>query len=90
MIDWNTSNTKPAVDTEDNFRNFHKQSAKVLVRILDRNNKFCGYAFATYHYNSDDWVIEGFLGDFTVSHWSSLNEPSTACFSPVDLNENKE
>jgi hypothetical protein len=90
MIDWITSNVKPAVDTEDNFNTFHKIGKRVLVRVLDRNNKFCGCAFAIYHHTSDHWVIEGFLGDFTVSHWSSLNEPSTACFSPVDLNVNKE
>jgi hypothetical protein len=75
MIDWNPANIKPAVDTTDTFRNFHKQSARVLVRVFDSDGRFHGCAFATYHYGSEHWVIEGFLGDFIVTHWSSLNEP---------------
>ena len=83
MIDWNTSNVKPAVDESDNFNKFHGHSARVLVRVNDREGRFCGCAFAVYHHGSDTWGIEGYLGTFTVTHWSSLNEPSTACFSPI-------
>jgi hypothetical protein len=87
MIDWNTSNVPPAVDTKDNFNNFHKRSARVLVRVNNKDREFSGCAFAIYHHNGKYWVVEGFmiedfLGDFEVTHWTSLNEPSTACFSP--------
>jgi hypothetical protein len=82
MIDWNTSNVKPQVNTADDFDARHHQSARVLVRIKDSNGKFCGCSFGRYWHDSNTWVIEGFLGEFIITHWSSLNEPSTACFEP--------
>jgi hypothetical protein len=90
MIDWITSNTKPAVNTADKWDAEQNVSQRVVVIVTDRDGNFCGYSFARYYHQSTHWVIEGYLGTFGVSHWTSLNEPSTACFSPVDLNVNKE
>lgn len=89
MIEWNTSNVKPCIDTMDNFRNFHGFSARVVVRIIDNYN-VVKYSFATYHYGSEVWAIEGFIGaGYEVTHWSSLNEPSSACFQPVGNSNSK-
>jgi hypothetical protein len=73
--------TKPAVNIADSFDKTLCISEKVLVRVIDREKKFCGYSFARYFHNSELWTIEGYLGDFVVTHWSSLNEPE-----PVNRN----
>ena len=88
-IDWNTSNVKPAVNMADKFDAEQKVSQKVVVIVTDKDGMFCGYSFARYYHQSNHWVIEGYLGTFTVTHWSSLNEPSTACFQPVDNSNTK-
>lgn len=82
MIDWNTSNVKPAVNTADKWDAEQQASEKVLVRVKDSQGNYCGCAFARYYHSTNHWVIEGYLGLFTVSHWSALNEPSTACVEP--------
>ncbi len=89
MIDWNTSNVKPAINDADKNDAEDRVSARVIVRTIDRDGNFSGCAFGKYYHNTNHWVLEGYLGTVRVSHWSSLNEPSTACFSPVD-NSNKE
>jgi hypothetical protein len=89
MIDWNTSNVKPQINTADKWDIQNQNSIRVLVRVADEHG-FCGCAFAVYHHNSETWGIEGYHGNcYKVTHWTSLNEPSTACFQPVD-NRNKE
>ena len=89
MIDWNTSNVKPVVNFADVHDSSAQCSARVLVRVTSPNDVFWGCAFARYFHMSNDWVVEGYHGEYKVTHWTSLNEPSTACFSPVD-NSNKE
>jgi hypothetical protein len=89
MIEWNIVLTKPAVNTADKFDAEHGISEKVLVRIIDNNGKFWGYSFGRFYYNSEHWVIEGYLGDFIVTHWSSLNEPkSLDRYVVFEYNEN--
>ena len=75
MIEWKMVLTKPAVNTADVFDAEHGISQKVLVRVIDRERRFCGYSFARYFHHSEHWTIEGYLGTFAVTHWSSLNEP---------------
>lgn len=82
MINWNTSNVKPQVNTDDKHDMTVQCSARVLVRVTSPYDTFWGCAFAKYFYLSEDWVVEGYHGEYKVTHWSSLNEPSTACFEP--------
>jgi hypothetical protein len=75
MIEWNMALTKPAVNTEDKFDAEQEISKRVVVRVVDRDGIFCSYSFARYYHKSEHWVIEGYLGSFGVTHWSSTNEP---------------
>jgi hypothetical protein len=75
MIEWNMVLVKPQVNTKDKFDVEQRISQRVVVRVIDRDGRLCGYSFARYFHNSEHWVIEGYLGDFKVTHWSSLNEP---------------
>jgi hypothetical protein len=75
MIKWNLSIVKPPVITQDDFYSKRKVSEKVVIRVVHKNGTFCGYAFARYHHENDHWVIEQYLGEFVVTHWTELNEP---------------
>ena len=82
MIDWNTSNVPPAIDSQDEFYKAQRLSARVLIRTTDEMDVI-RMSFGRYHHDLKDWVFEGMSSrGFTVTHWTSLNEPSTACFSP--------
>ena len=87
MIDWNTSNIKPQVNYTDTHDGKNGVSFRVVVRVTE-NGIFCGNAFARYNHQSESWMIEGFLGGcYDVSHWTGLNEPSTACIQPNSKKE---
>jgi hypothetical protein len=75
MIEWNMVLTKPEINTEDKHDAEHGISKRVVVRVIDKDRNFCGFAFAHYYHQSEHWVIEGYLGSFAVTHWTSLNEP---------------
>lgn len=75
MIKWNTVLIKPPIDSVDKFNIEHIISEKVLVRIIDKDKKICGYSFGRYYYDNDFYSIEDYSYTFVVTHWSNLNEP---------------
>ena len=75
MINWNTSIKKPPVSTTDEFETKRKISDKVLLRVVHHDGRFSGYSFGKYHYDGDYWVIENYLGNFLVTHWTEINDP---------------
>jgi hypothetical protein len=77
MIEWNPVTVKPVLNPNDEWDKEHGFSDKVLVRVLDSCGRLSGYSLAKYRHTNDHWIIEGYLGNFKVSHWSSLNEPES-------------
>ncbi|MFA5207528.1 MAG: hypothetical protein WC428_02610 [Candidatus Paceibacterota bacterium] len=67
--------TKPKINDEDAHDLINGVSIRVVARVVDKDGSFCGFTFAHYYHHSEHWVIEGYLGTFVVSHWSSLNQP---------------
>ena len=74
MIQWNPESVKPPVNQNDKWDKEHGISQRVIVIVIDSWAGFCGHSFATYFHESGRWVIEGYNGTFTVSHWSELNQ----------------
>jgi hypothetical protein len=80
MITWNKiTESVPAVNEDDKFDKDHKISKKCLVKVIhiDGLPVFAGpaFSFGRYYYDREDWVIEGYLGNFTAFYWSELNDP---------------
>lgn len=75
MIEWNMASVVPKVNDEDAHDLKNGVSIRVVARVVGKDGDFCGFAFAHFYHQSKHWVIEGYLGTFTVSHWSSLNQP---------------
>ena len=75
MIQWNPESVNPPVNQNDEWDKEHGFTEKVLVRAIDSYGKLAGYTMGKYRHSNDHWIIEGYIGNFTVTHWSSLNEP---------------
>lgn len=57
-------------------------SVRVIVRVLNREGKLAGFAFARLVTTQNDpsynhWFIEGYTGQWEISHWSYIFDPET-------------
>jgi hypothetical protein len=75
-MNWTIANKIPRINKRDKFDAEHKISKRVVVRVIDSNRNFCGYSFGRYFEESGHWVIEGYMGGFTASHWIEISEPT--------------
>lgn len=75
-IKWQNAETdKPPIDIHDEFNFANKYSVRALVRVIDRRGDLQAYSFGVYYKKSDHWNIEGYRGDFKVTHFAEINEP---------------
>lgn len=72
-MEWKDAKTsKPPINKADKFDFENNISVKVLVYVKDN-----GYSFGRY-LNRDNyakWQIDGFLGNFEVTHYAEITNP---------------
>lgn len=65
----------PKLNINDRFDYANGRSVRVLVKVY-KNNEFVGFGFAVHidKLNYQSWSIEGFMGNWEVSHFAYLNQ----------------
>lgn len=70
MIRWTPIEEIPPVNIKDDFCNRNNISERLLVYLETHHT-----AFAIYYHDAKAWSVEGYRGDFKVTHWSYINKP---------------
>lgn len=68
---------KPGSSTDERLRSLG-HSARVLVRV-ERRGVLAGFAFGYTITCAEEivWIVEGFSGGLTVTHWAYIKDPVT-------------
>lgn len=52
-------------------------SVRVIVCVYHTNGNFESLSFGRYSFESNEWMVEGFGGNWAITHWAYQVHPIT-------------